>query len=94
MKETQRQQFRWQPHASGASAVKPRDYEEGATVDAPSAYAAWKSLRGAESFLRVGDLLESETGELRIYKYVGFEEAQWVLPEMKQAGPEAASPPA
>ena len=32
---------------------------------------------------RVGDLLASPGGELCIYKYVGFEEARWVLPEVK-----------
>jgi len=37
-----------------------------------------------------GDLLEAENGALRIYKFVGFEEAQWVLPEAK---PDAASEP-
>ena len=30
-----------------------------------------------------GDLLESADGQLRICKYVGFEPAQWVLPEAK-----------
>ena len=32
--------------------------------------------------------LEAEDGSLRIFKFVGFEEAQWVLPEAK---PEAAA---
>ena len=32
----------------------------------------------------VGDLLEGEDGQLRICKYVGFELAQWVVPELKQ----------
>ncbi len=31
----------------------------------------------------MGDLLETEDGQLRICKYVGFEPAQWVLPEPK-----------
>ena len=35
--------------------------------------------------LQVGDLLEGEDGRLRICKYVGFEPAQWVLPEPKAA---------
>jgi hypothetical protein len=29
----------------------------------------------------VGDLLETETGDLRICKYVGFEPAKWFVPE-------------
>jgi len=35
----------------------------------------------------VGDLLEAESGALCICKFIGFEEAQWTLPE---ARPEAA----
>ena len=36
--------------------------------------------------IAVGDLLEAEDGQIRICKYVGFEPAQWVLPEPKAAG--------
>jgi hypothetical protein len=43
----------------------------------------------------VGDLLETEDGQLRICKYVGFEPAQWVLPEPKHhAEPENVTQPA
>jgi len=28
----------------------------------------------------VGDLLETDSGALRICKYIGFEAAEWVLP--------------
>jgi hypothetical protein len=38
----------------------------------------------------VGDLLETEDGRLSICKYVGFEPAEWVLPEPKHAEPEPA----
>jgi len=39
----------------------------------------------------IGDLLETEDGQLRICKYVGFEPAQWVVPEPRpQPEPEAA----
>jgi hypothetical protein len=41
-------------------------------------------MRESEEALGVGDLLEGEDGQLRICKYVGFEPAQWVLPEPKQ----------
>ena len=34
-----------------------------------------------ESRLEVGDLLESEDGSLRICKFVGFEEARWLVSE-------------
>ena len=83
IKETPRQQFRWAPHLSGATFVKPRDYEEAETVEAPSVYALWASLRETDSPLRVGDLVAADSGDLRIVKYVGFEEARWVLPEVK-----------
>ncbi len=46
-------------------------------------YDAWKQLRDSGNALQVGDLLEGQDGQLRICKYVGFEPAQWVLPEPK-----------
>jgi hypothetical protein len=82
MKETPRNSFRWAAHTAGAASVKPRDYEPADTVEAPSPYAAWASLREAGQPLQVGDLLEQPDGVLRIYKYVGFEEAAWVTPEV------------
>jgi hypothetical protein len=90
LKETSRQQFRWAPHASGVGIAKPKDYEKGPLVEAASPYALWIALRGTEDALQVGDLLELEgTGELRIFKYVGFEEARWYVPEV----PTSAVPP-
>lgn len=96
IREGPRQQFRWAPHLSGVTAVKPRDYEEAEPVEAPNVYSAWTTLLGTPAPLRVGDLLAGESGELRIVKYVGFEEAQWVLPEVKtglEAVPPAAGEP-
>lgn len=90
MKENPRQQFRWQPHTSGVTHVKPRDYEAGEPVEGSSPYAVWTALRGTEKALQVGDLLETEGGELLVYKYVGFEEARWIVPEVK---PPAETPP-
>jgi hypothetical protein len=91
MKEHPRQQFRWQPHTSGVTNVKPRDYEAGEPVEGNSPYGVWMALRETEQALQVGDLLETESGELLVFKYVGFEEARWVLPEPKpEAGPPAA----
>jgi hypothetical protein len=80
MKDAPRQQFRWAPHSSGVTIAKPRDYEPAATVEAPTPYAAWIALRGSATPLDIGDILESE-GELRILKYIGFEEARWFVPE-------------
>ena len=90
LKDSQRQQFRWAPHTSGVTIAKPRDYEKGRVVEAASPYAVWLALRGTEEELQVGDLLELESGELRILKYIGFEEARWYVPE---PGPSPAPMP-
>lgn len=82
MKETPRGQFRWAPHVSGAADVKPKDYEPCGEVEAENEYAAWALLRESETPLLVGDILEMPAGALRICKYVGFDEARWVIPQM------------
>lgn len=81
MKENPRQQFRWAPHVSGAANARPKDYELAGEIVAENEYAAWALMRGTQTPLLVGDLLEVESGQLSICKYVGFEEARWVLPE-------------
>lgn len=94
MKETPRQHFRWAPHVSGAAIIKPKDYEASGEVEAENEYAAWALLRSSETPLLVGDLLEFVTGQLRICKYVGFEEARWFIPEQpiaEQPAPELVS---
>jgi hypothetical protein len=83
LKDSQFQQFRWAPHTAGASQARPKDYALAGTLEAASAYAAWSMLKDSVEALRVGDILESEDGGLRICKYVGFEEAQWFVPEPK-----------
>jgi hypothetical protein len=94
MKEAPRENFRWAPHVSGMANVKPKDYEAAAEVDAESEYAAWALLRGSGQPLNVGDLLESPAGDLRICKYVGFEEARWILPEVRPEAQPGFVPPA
>jgi hypothetical protein len=90
-----KQSFRNAPHVSGTAAVKPRDYTPGDSIEARSPYAAYFELRNNGKLIEPGDLLESEGGELRIFKFVGFEEAQWVLPEIKPStSGEAAAVPA
>jgi hypothetical protein len=84
LKDHLRQAFRSAPHVSGAALLKPRDYEPGDSVEASSPYAAFLSMRDSGTPLEVGDVLEDEQGALRICKFVGFEEAQFVLPEPKQ----------
>ena len=73
-------------------------FEPGGTVEASSPYGAWREMLGSMPVLEVGDLLEGPDGSLRIYKYVGFEEARWVLPEVKTGmeglPPAAGSPEA
>jgi hypothetical protein len=91
MKDNARQQFRWAPHTIGLTQIKPKDFEPRGEIEADSWYEAWTALRGGPDALSVGDLLESEGGELRIFKYVGFEEACWVQPEERTAAP--APPP-
>ena len=95
MKEHIRQHFRWAPHTSGVMNAKPRDFEEAGAIEASSPYAAWKSLRETDRPLEVGDLIEAEDLTLRVYKFVGMEDAKWILPEAKpvpmpEPAPEAA----
>ena len=97
MKEHVRQHFRWAPHTSGVMSAKPRDFEEAGEIEAPSPYAAWKSLRETDHPLEVGDLIEAADMTLLVYKYVGMEEAKWILPEAKPvqtAEPSQAAAPA
>ncbi len=75
--------FRSAPHVSGAAQLKPRDYEQAETVEAASVYAAFLDMRGSGRPLEVGDVLEDESGSLRICKFVGFEEAHFVIPEAR-----------
>ena len=94
LKDHLRQNFRFAPHLSGTALVKPRDYEavEEEVVEASSPYGAFFALRDAPRPVQVGDILECEDGSLRIFKFVGIEEAQWVLPEVKmEAVPEGAA---
>jgi hypothetical protein len=81
MKDSLRQQFRWAPHVSGSAMVKPKDYEPNGSVEAQNEYEAWRLLQESERPLGIGDVLQSEDGQLRICKYVGFEPAQWAQPE-------------
>jgi hypothetical protein len=93
MKDAPRQQFRWAPHVAGAAGVKAKDYEPEGEIQADSEYDAWSRLRASERPLAVGDLLETESGALRICKYVGFESASLGCPgsEIRAAGPARAA---
>jgi len=94
MKDGPRGHFRWAPHTSGTTSLRAKDFEPAGFVDASGFYSAWAALKDVGEPLRVGDVLEDETGELRVCKYVGFEEAQWELAESQPpvfAVPAAAS---
>lgn len=95
MKESARQQFRWAPHTIGVTLAKPKDYEQIHEMEASGPYAVWMQLKDTAQALEVGDILEVDGGELRIYKYVGFEEARWLIPEVKtvlEGAPLASDP--
>jgi hypothetical protein len=90
IKDQPGEHFRWAAHTGGLATVKPKDYEpasEGETIEAVSPYAAWKQLAGQNMPLRPGDLLEAldpvSGPALQIAKYIGFESAQWFVPEPK-----------
>lgn len=64
--------------------VKMKDYELGTEeIEAASAYALFNGLRESKDAMRVGDMLELPDGGLRIFKYVGLEEASWWVPPVK-----------
>lgn len=97
MKENDRQRFKIQPHASGTTMVKPREYEEKGVIEAPHHYAAWAILKDTDEPLIVGDILAGPGDEMRVLKYVGFEDAKWAMPEVKSGMehlPPAAGGPA
>ncbi|MBV9265097.1 MAG: hypothetical protein JO061_02900 [Acidobacteriaceae bacterium] len=86
IKETPGENFRWSPHAGGTANVKPKDYESSEEVAAATVYAAWKLMRENGPALRPGDLLEALDPvhpSLQIVKFIGFEPAQWIVPEPK-----------
>ena len=88
MKDTPRESFRWAAHTGGLAVVKPKAYQPGGEVEAATPYAAWKQLSSEGTPLLPGDVLESiaddsSPGALQIAKYIGFEPAQWFVPEPK-----------
>jgi hypothetical protein len=93
MKDEKRQQFRWAPHTSGATSVKPRDYDDAGALESTNVYSLWAEMKESPEPLEVGDVLELPNGELKIFKYVGFEDARWVLPDVK-TGIDLDAPPA
>jgi hypothetical protein len=83
MKEPAREAFRSAAHTSAPAVARTKDYELSGETEAENAYAAWVALRETERALQTGDILEDETGALHIAKFIGFEPAQWWLPEPK-----------
>ena len=91
LKDHLRAGFRSAPHVSGMAEVKPRDYAPGDAIEAASPYAAFFALRDSGAPLEVGDILETGDGSLRICKFVGFEEARWLVADVSNPLPEAVS---
>lgn len=87
MKDTPRESFRWAAHTGGLAIVRPKDYDFSGEVEASTPYAAWQLLATDGRALCPGDLLESVGADgalyLQIAKYIGFEPAQWFVPEPK-----------
>lgn len=88
MKAGPREAFRWAAHIGGLATAKMKDYDPSGEIEAETPYAAWKLLNAEATPIRPGDLLELVTSEgvardLKIAKYIGFEPAQWYVPEPK-----------
>lgn len=96
LKQSQKEHFRWSAHTGGLAIIKPRDYELGGEVESQTPYSLWKELQDSglphhERPLSPGDVLETVEGEgpgrLFIAKYIGFEPAQWFVPETMAVEP-------
>lgn len=83
-------QFRWAPHTSGPATVKQKDYEVVGEVESTSAYSLFNQLHATPNALRVGDLVELPDGSLKIFKFVGLDDAAWFVAPLKpELAPEA-----
>jgi hypothetical protein len=89
-RESAKSGFRFAPHTSGAAVVKQKDYELVGEKEAASAYALFNELRGTADALEVGDVVELPEGALKIYKYVGLEDAAWWVAPVKQESSETS----
>jgi hypothetical protein len=88
IKDTPGENFRWAAHTGGLAIIKPKDYNAHEEIEAPTPYSAWKLMAERGQPLRPGDVLETlpgdaASGDLQISKYIGFEPAQWHVPEPK-----------
>ena len=88
IKQAPFENFRWAAHTGGVAVIKPKDYDFGDEIEAETPYAAWKWLATNGNALRSGDVLEMQLNDgtsssLLITKYIGFEPAQWFVPEPK-----------
>ncbi len=88
IKQAPFESFRWAAHTGGLAVIRPKDYDFGEEIEAETPYAAWKFLSADGNAMRPGDVLESQFNEgtpssLLITKYIGFEPAQWFVPEPK-----------
>lgn len=96
LKESQREHFRHSAPSPAPLLLKSKDYRPGGEIEASTPYAVWKKMRaeGPDQPIDLGDALESETGALLVCRYVGFEEAQWFVPEAAPTGQPGDAAPA
>ncbi len=88
IKDAPGESFRWAAHVGGLALVKTKDYDPAEEIEAATPYAVWKTLAREAQPIRPGDLLEELSADcsaikLHIAKYIGFEPAQWLVPEPK-----------
>lgn len=75
------------PPKSKDTLLQPRHYEEQGELEAESPYDVWERLQGEEAERRgirklgVGDAIETETREVLICNFWGFDRAKWRSPE-------------
>jgi hypothetical protein len=77
--------------------LQPRHYDDQGEIEAESPYDVWKRLQGEEAGQRgirtlgVGDAIETESREVLICNFWGFDRAQWISAETHpEAGTDSA----
>ena len=97
IKSGPREHFRWAAHSGGLALIKIKDYQQAEEIEASSPYAAWKQMAQKECPLLPGDVLETiqpeiVAGTLQLFKYIGFEPAQWLTSEIRQTAENSPEP--
>lgn len=83
LKDSALRAFRESPPSDKPYTLRMRDYEARGEIEASSPYTAWKLLQREEPHPQyprkfgVGDVLETESSELLLLNFWGFDSAQW-----------------